>query len=245
MQAAEMLTEEITADLVEAMERGDIRLALGYHQYISGAASAFYSSFSDQVSSILEGHVPTVPSDAAKTLAAVKKLLADEGASLSLPTRSYLARLVVELDSVASDRRAQEHEMLALRRASVALDALSAESAGVYVYTFPHYLRNPYSMTPGQQPFRVGATPGGPEGTISGQMQAYDMPEEPVVLRFWPTAEGDDPFVASVRMQEMLRESGHRSMQSSDEEGAWFHTSLDALDVFAQIVGLRGMPDLS
>jgi hypothetical protein len=241
--AAALLTDTVLAELGEALERGDIQLALAYHAWREKAQYAATARLVEQVAPLLEGRAPTAPSAAARSLRAARALLAENQDGLSSEARGYLEALIVELDAAASNRRSRLTEERELRRAAAELDELSASTGGVYVYTFPHYWWNPSDAQQGLHLLRVGAAPGTREGSIFEQARAGDMPEEQIVLRFYPAPDGQDPFELAGRFHELLDASGHERSRTSDAEAVWFLADLDTLDLFAYILGLVDRED--
>jgi hypothetical protein len=242
-RAAALLTDTVLAELGEALERGDIQLALAYHAWRERAQYAATASLLEQVTPLLEGRAPKAPSRAAQSLHAARELLAENRDRLSPEATFYLEALIAELDAAASDGRALLKEECELRGRTVELDELSASTGGVFVYTLPQYWRHPTDVRQGLYLLRVGATSGDPAGRITEQARTADMPEEPVILRFYPAPEGQDPFDLAERFHELLDAAGHQRSNSDDSGSVWFSTSLDVLDLFAYILSLTGEAD--
>jgi hypothetical protein len=241
--AAALLTDAVLAELGEALECGDTQLALAYHAWREKGQYAATAGLVEQVAPILEGRAPTRPSQALRSLRAAREVLSENPERLSAEATAYLETLIVELDAVASDRQDRLAEERELRESSAELDELSQTAGGVYVCTFPHYWWNPSDALQGLHLLRVGAAPGTREGSIFEQARAADMPEEQIVLRFYPAPDGQDPFELAERFHEMLDASGHERSQASDAEAVWFHADLDTLDLFAYILGLAEKDD--
>lgn len=236
-------SDRVLAEVGCALERGDIQLALAYHAWREQGRYAATAGLLGQVAPLLGGDAPSRPSQALRALRTARELLEGGRDRFSADTVAYLETVAVGLAAVASDRRARAAEERELMEASAGFDELSQTTGGVFVYTFPHYWWNPSEAAQGLHMLRVGAAPGTREGSIFEQAAAYDMPEEMLVLRFYPAPAGQDPFDLAGRFHEMLDASGHARSQSGDEEPVWFRTDLDTLDLFAYFLGLVGMDD--
>lgn len=237
-EAAALLTDTVLAEIGEAIERGDILPALASHAWREKGQYAATANLVEQVAPLLEGRIPAAPSAALRSLRAARELLSENRERLSAEAAAYLEMLIVELEAAASDRQARLTEERELRRVSAELDELSQTTGGVYVYTFPHYWRHPVDVKQGLHLLRVGAVSGSPGGRITDKARAADMPEDPIILRFYPVTRGQDPFDLAKSFHELLDASGHERPQTGDAEAAWFRAGLDTLDLSAYVLGL-------
>lgn len=242
-EASSLVTEDIIAEIGDALERSDIQFSLAYHALREDAQYAVSSALVAQVAPVLSGRPPAAPSVAAGTLLVVRRLLSSGREYLSPSAIIYLETLEAELGKVTSDRQARHREEMEMRRVTSELEELSSHRAGVYVYTFPHYWWNPSDAQDGLRLLRVCAAPGVPESSIVQQMRVNDMPEEHIVVRFYPSPDGQDPFDLVESFHDFLDASGYQRSQTSDAEPVWFSTDLDALDMFAYFLGLVGSED--
>ena len=250
-RAAALLTDTVRAELGDALERNGAQLGLAYLAWQEGAKtptemfeagvganSGASGNLIIQVKSLLEGHIPTAPSRAVQSLRAARALLKQNRGRLSTGTVAFLEALIAELDDAASDGRALAEEERALARTTVELDRLSASAGGVYVYTLPHYWRYPTDEHRGLYLLKVGATSGDPESRIKEQARATAVPEDPIILRFYPAPSERDPFDLERKFHKLLDAAGHPRSRANAAGREWFSTSLEFLDTVADILGL-------
>ena len=112
---------------------------------------------------------------------------------------------------------------------------------GIYVYTFPHYMRFPILEAAGAETnprtfLKVGRSKN-MNGRITGQVRTY-MPEPPLVLRMYEVPE-DDLVDVEGRIHEHLKAAGHGRLHTKNTGREWFLTQLQFLDSTTDLMGLE------
>jgi hypothetical protein len=250
-RAAALIADVVSSEIAEALERNGAQLGLAYVAYQTGvtnptdmfaagvgANSGASGNLIVQVRSLLEGHIPPAPSRATQSLRAARSLLKQNRDRLSTETVAFLDALVAELDEAASDRRAIAEEDRELARTTGELDRLSATTGGVYVYTLPHYWRYPTDEHRGLYLLKVGAASGDPASRSKEQARATAVPEDPIILRFYPAPSERDPFDLEKKFHKLLDAAGHPRSRANAAGREWFSTSLEFLDTGTDILGL-------
>jgi hypothetical protein len=242
-RVSERITDTVRAELYATLERSGTPLGraaaayrsgidtpTGLHERGIGASTAVAATLLVQVRAIVDGVVPTVPSQAAQSLRSARALLRHGGALLDADTLAYLQALVVALDAASTNRLALDAEDRELRRASAALEQLAAHADGVVVCTLPHYWRHP-TADRGRRLLKVVST------RRREQTPADDVPEEPVLLRFYPAPAGADPLVLERRFHALLDDAHHQRPRAAGAGREWFITTVEFLDEIAAQLG--------
>ena len=203
-----------------------------------GSASNAGVVSNDKVSikAVLEAHVPKSPSRSRGCGRFVGGLL-KANPDLSAGTREYLINLRDELDAHALDESAQSIEDRSLEKASEELEKTIESIGGVYVYTFPTYLKNPIKADPERFWFKVGRTEQIVEMRIANQTRQTAMPEDPLILRVYQS-EAISTIDLESKIHKMLVSAGHNRTEAKHGGREWFATSLEFLDEIASLLGL-------
>jgi hypothetical protein len=107
---------------------------------------------------------------------------------------------------------------------------------GIYVYSFPQYLRHPSES--GLVALKVGHSATDSIKRFHNQTRTTGMPEDPVLLRVYPT----DPAAAAETEKEfhsLLKAAGHWRKVGAMSGREWFLTDLRFLDQIARTLKLE------
>jgi hypothetical protein len=185
------------------------------------------------ISAILEGDLPTAPTVAQHSARNVRRLLKNNAFSTNV--RDVLGADLAVLDDRASDPGARADAERVARVATA--QAEDAATAGIYVYTLPHYLRYPFEPESGHTLFKVGRTDRDSVQRFREQTRTTALPEDPVLLRVYPTST-DSTAATERQFHELLEAADHDRSTARTGGREWFLTSVRFLDAIAGALGL-------
>ena len=160
--------------------------------------------------------------------------------ALSLDTRQRLDELATEHDRIAVDEEAivRENEGLEQRSGSEAPSGL----AGIYVYTFPHYIKYPVVPTDEDDTnprtyLKVGSSGTDMVARVK-QQKTTAIPEPPVILRMYTCPDGEIEKTER-KIHNHLAAADHNPNRSTGAGKEWFLTHLRFVDSTAELLGLK------
>ena len=160
--------------------------------------------------------------------------------SLSSETRRKLGDLATEHDRIAVDEEAIVRENEGLERS--AGSEVPNGLAGIYVYTFPHYLR--YPVVPSDEDdtnprtyLKIGSS-GTDMAVRVKQQNTTATPEPPVILRMYTCPDGEVEKIER-RIHNHLSAADHNPNRSPGAGKEWFLTHLRFVDSTAELLGLK------
>ncbi|WP_062287465.1 GIY-YIG nuclease family protein [Demequina phytophila] len=199
-------------------------------QRLSVPTAGFVYSYRLMAETLISGIAPNGPVLAGQFAGRVRKWLRE--GIWSVDARAHLESTLERLEAVAERSDIREEES---RQASEST-ARGEESGipGVYVYTYPHYLRHPYEPSSGRTLLKVGQSGRDAANRAVSQVRGTFVPEDPWLLRIY-TCEN---------VQELER-SMHSAIDAADHDRSpgrragreWFVTSTKFLDVIANLAG--------
>ena len=218
-------------------ETGETSPTALVHQGV-GANAGAVSNNQSILRAILEGQLPASTHVMRSTSSAIRRLR--RANRFDDATTGYLDRLGAALEAAAADPSTVAVEEAALVKISETLAAAAASIAGIYVYSYPHYIRYPYDEDADLRLMKVGRSIDTENRTIN-QTRATAAPEEAVVLRVYQDPhERDLPELEKI-FHTLLDEAGHpRSRRSLRHE--WFATRETFLDAIADAIGMVKFP---
>ena len=89
---------------------------------------------------------------------------------------------------------------------------------GVFVYTYPHYWRHPYQAELNRRLLRIGRTPDAAWKRVLAQAAAAEVPERPVLLRFYAA---DDAAAAEQTFHRLLNGADHADPRADNGGRRW------------------------
>lgn len=185
---------------------------------------------------LVSGDVTSAPSKAKQHAGRIRQWFweADRGLrTISERLRSDLLVQEQALNLIANNPVAQQVEDEAAREITEAAEG--ANGPGVYVYTLPHYRRYPVDPETGRTLLKVGYTSVNMTRRVDEQAKATALPEDPILLRVYPTQEA---AAVERRFHDMLERADHDRSAAKRSRGEWFLTSTKFLD------GVAGLLDL-
>lgn len=194
----------------------------------------FVWNYKRTIRALLEGDLPSAPTVASQTAARVRRLL--KAADLSTEARRTLEERLAILESRAADPEAQAVEEKRARRATKVAEEHAVP--GIYVYTLPHYLRHPYDSETGHTLMKVGHSSTSVIQRFNSQKRETVLPEEPVLLRVYPTPDAASGEVEA-KFHGLLDAADHLRREGRSVGREWFLTTTKFLDQIAAVVGLE------
>lgn len=178
--------------------------------------------------------LPTAPTVAQGTARNLRRLM--KHSKFSSEALAVLSERLDALETAAAnlDARAQE-ERAALEATST---AEQAEKPGIYVYALPHYLRYPYDPETGHTLLKVGRSDRDVIKRFSGQTRTTALPEDPVLLRIYPTDEAMSQTVER-KLHEALEAADHDRSTARTGGTEWFLSTVRFLDKMAEMLDLE------
>ena len=152
------------------------------------------------------------------------------------PTIKELERRIEECDRRATDPQALEEENEEVEKETVR--ALESGTPGIYVYSYPHYLRHPVKpdkddTTDDRTYLKIGMS----EDDVLKRVgqQKTGMPEPPQILQIWLVENDSDIEKFEKKIQDHLRMIGHGGPNKRRE---WFLTNEQSVESTANLLGL-------
>ena len=180
------------------------------------------------------------PSVASQSDSGVRGFLQRHRKSLSRDTRDKLKRLAEEHQRVANNEAAAVEEAVEKERTS----GLNKGEPGIYVYSFPHYMRYPV-MPPesddslGRTYLKVGMSAKDVKGRVQRQITTA-LPEPPIVLRRYVVPVGDPDYrKLEAKIHKHLNAADHSQNRRRGAGKEWFLTHLTFIDSTADLLAMK------
>lgn len=190
------------------------------------------------IKAILEEKIPNSASISLYAYRAINRLLLKPISSNSL--KEYLRNISFKLSEQANSEVAIKQDQNEIEK----LDKVLSEKAenikiGIYVYSFPTYLRTGTLNDPEKYWLKIGSTNQGIWKRIVEQNRQTSMPEDPKLLRIYHSEKLSAEELEK-KLHHVLDKIGHeRSAATFTKSGKeWFATTLDALDALADLMNL-------
>jgi hypothetical protein len=197
------------------------------------STSNFVWNYGQTIRALLEGELPTAPTVALGAARKFRSLL--RRITLSTDASSYLESTLVELENRASNPTARVVEVEEAQRQTERAEARN--DVGIYAYALPHYLLHPYEPNTGRTLMKVGRSDSDVIQRFRNQTRTTALPEEPILLRVYPTGERPSAEVES-DFHRLLEAADHSRSVARTAGREWFVTSLRFLDEAARIMRL-------
>lgn len=194
--------------------------------------SNFVWNYSKIIDALLGGDLPQAPTVALQTARRYRTLLKSDWPP---EVRQLLMEDLEELERRAADVDALVEETVEAREQTTRAE--DDATTGIYVYSLPHYLRYPFDPETGRTLLKVGRSDRDVIQRLRDQARTTALPEEPVLLRIYPTGELDTVQVEA-RMHTTLRAFDHGRTVERLAGREWFLTTTRALDSLADLMGL-------
>jgi len=200
------------------------------------ANSGHASNLIRYIKTILEGSIPPSPSRSEAAGRTIGGLL--RAIEFSPESRLYLQDLRSELDKNATNASALQLENAQLERQSETLATVAEQTGGVYVYSFPAYIRTPAKIDPDRYWLKVGMTDRVVGMRIADQTRSTAMPEDPLILRVYRSGTLSNTELEK-KFHRILQSAGHNRTEAKHGGKEWYATNLDFLDEIAETLGLN------
>ena len=198
-----------------------------------GVTTAYFVwNYSKMIDALLDRQLPQAPTVALQSARKFRTLLKREW---SPPVRKRLLADLAVLESRATDVEAIAEEVSTAQEQTE--KAEQAATTGIYVYALPHYLRYPFDPESGRTLMKVGRSDRDVIMRMREQTRTTALPEEPVLLRIYPTDEAKTSEVET-RIHKTLRAFDHGRTVERMAGREWFLTTTQALDALADLMDL-------
>lgn len=167
-------------------------------------------------------------------------------------TRAVLERNIAALEKIAADTDAIEAEQQKAEDAEQSLEDRLKGRAGVYAFTYPHYLlhlthqSDESEKMPDRTLLKVGFSDNGILERVNQETRGAGVPEHRRVLRAYLTVGDEIPSNKEIERQfhRLLDSAGHAGPKRGSTEhqmggNEWFYTSVEFLDVIARTLNLE------
>lgn len=194
----------------------------------------FVWSYLRTIRALLENELPNAPTVALNQARRFRSILRNK--QLSEATRRDLQKRLLVLEERAADPTARKAEDEQAIEATTAAEEHAVP--GVYVYALPHYLRHPYDDDSGRTLLKVGRADRSVFVRFHQQTRTTALPEDPVLLRVYPTGE-DESISVERRFHALLEAADHDRSKARTGGTEWFLTSVRFLDEIATTLELE------
>lgn len=199
------------------------------------ANTGYASNLMRYIRTILDGEIPNSPSRAAAAGRTIGGLI--RTFEFSEESRLYLQDLRSELDEYANNSDAIQIEENLLEKQSDILATMAEQAGGVYVYSFPTYIRTPAKTDPDRYWMKVGMTDRVVDMRIADQTRSTAMPEDPLILRVYRSNSVSNAELEK-KLHRILQSAGHSRTVARHGGREWYATNLDLLDEIAEALEL-------
>jgi len=196
------------------------------------------------------GIFPNGTSMARQIAARMKATMRRHG--FSPDTREVLERNVAALEQLASDVDVFEAEQSKAEIAEQSAEDRLRDRVGVYVFTYPHYLRHPthpsteFEKILDRTLLKVGFADNGIVDRVNHETSGAGVPEHRRILRAYLTSHGETRSGRDFErlFHDLLDTAGHAGPKRNSTEyqrggKEWFYTNVDFLDQVARILNLE------
>jgi hypothetical protein len=245
-------TEKTTKELAGILEANDGQLGGVYHLWNTGvrknglfvekglaANAGAAANLRATVEAIMLGIIPTGPSVARIARSAINSII-KLNPNMSTATRTYLDSLNQALNERVDDKQLQAIEEREMSIASEEIQKRMGDRSGVYVYSFPTYLREPALTSPDRWLYKVGKANNKAFNRV--RQQTTGMPEAPALQRVYVHSTLT-PAELENKFRRALLAAGHQSTRTLNSIGPkksgpreWHATNLGFLDVVAEFL---------
>lgn len=223
--------ESRLGDVFRCLERGltpdETAVELGV------STSNFVWNYTRIIDSLLERDLPNAPTVAQQVGRKYRSLLKHDW---SVHVRERLEDDLSTLEKRSGDVEALAEEAEAARKQTEAAE--NSAQTGIYVYSLPHYLRYPFDRESGRTLLKVGRSDRDVMQRMRDQTRTTALPEEPVLLRIYPTGDTNTTQIES-QFHRTLQAFDHGRKVQRMAGREWFLTTTVALDAVAALLGLR------
>lgn len=188
-------------------------------------------NYASIIRSLVEGFVPEGPTLALASARKIRAWLKDKDLSSDLRRDLALTESQLMLRAESLDAQGDEEK----RASDITKKVAAAGVPGIYVYTLPHYWRHKVDPERDMTYLKVGRSEADVFSRV-GQQATTAVPEDPWLLRVYPTA---DSIELERRFHAMLVAADHTRSTAKRGGREWFLTSLRILDWYATDQGLE------
>ena len=247
----EIELNSVQAEIVSALASDETRMGDVWRGKAAGKtadeiASEFGTQTSNFVSKYLRfaramvtGQLPSAPTMIRECLSATKGFLSRHSDTLSDGAQAALVDRIRRLEALSQNEETVEVEDKQVRKNAKAAESLNIP--GIYVYTLPHYFKQPVLPADGdvltaRTLMKVGMAENDVIKRFRKQERNTVLPEDPWLLRVYACS--DDVLKMEQSIHRLLRSADHLQSVGRSAGTEWFLTSLRFLDEVATQKGL-------
>ena len=212
-----------------------------------GKHTNYVYNYQKFIQAITEGKEPS-QGLATQCGSALRGFLRRHKDAFSEETIQTLEERAKECDRRATDPQALEEENARVEKETA--QALESDVPGIYVYTYPHYHRNPVMQatedTESRTYLKIGMSEDDVFERVKTQTTGTAMPEQAMILQVWETKNKGDIQESEKKIQEHLRKVGHHWRTFEQGENykklsgrEWFLTNEQSIEATANLLGLK------
>lgn len=190
------------------------------------------------IRAIEKGVLPTSAWLAGNCRDTLRSFLKRHREDFSVETIQELEKRVAECGRRAKNRQVVQKSAKSKKETSQAEEALEkSDIAGIYVYTYPKYYKNPDVEKTDDTDARMLLKIGMSEKDVRKRVkqQKTGMPERPMILQIWKVENNGDLREIERKIHDHLRTIGHGGHQRKE----WFLTNEDSVESTANLLGLK------
>ena len=202
------------------------------------------------IETIRWGVLPMAPTTAAQIRRRLKTLR--QNADFSPQTIRYLLANETILDEIVADDEAQLREQNDAVKAEISLEERMSGQGGVYVFSYPHYLRHPTHPSsenehyPDRTLMKIGFAGDDMLRRINEAASGAAVPEHRRILRAYLLELPEEDSIEDIekRIHHLLDAAGHAGPKRASRKRIlggreWFVTSLEFLDAVAALLNVE------
>ncbi len=241
----------VEAEIVSALDRDETRMGDVWRGKVAGKSadeiaselgtqtSNFVSKYLRFARAMVTGQLPSAPTMIRECLSATKGFLSRHSDTLSDGAQAALVDRIRRLEALSQNEETVEVEDKQVRKNAKAAESLNIP--GIYVYTLPHYFKQPVLPADGdvltaRTLMKVGMAENDVIKRFRKQERNTVLPEDPWLLRVYACS--DDVLKMEQSIHRLLKSADHRQSVGRSAGTEWFLTSLRFLDEVAIQKGL-------
>jgi hypothetical protein len=204
------------------------------------ATSGFVWNYLRHARAIEEGDLPSAPTMIRQSLSTMRGFLDRHTETLSEAAQSLLRSRIRELEALSSNSETEVLEDEQVRERAKQTEDL--DITGIYVYTLPHYYRQPVEpvdsdVFSARTLMKIGMSENDVIKRFRSQQRDTVLPEDPWLLRIYEC--DTDIKKMELEFHNMLKAADHRQARGRTTGKEWFLTTLKFLDEIAKMRGLE------
>lgn len=227
--------DSVIGEVFRLLEKGLSDNEIG--DYFETSTKNFVWNARRNIRAMLDGDLPTAPTVARGCAGAIRGLLRRQKDIFSGDVLAELEHRINQLNETSEDSAESEAEIERVRSGA----SVHANVVGIYVYTLPHYFKNPVEPAADdalsdRTLFKIGKSDADVIKRFNSQLRNTSLPEDPWLVRIYTGTEGKGDV--EKRFHKLVGAADHRRSRGKVAGTEWFLTSLKFLDALASDMNL-------